>query len=83
MFAFPVNATLVLVLGTWILAGCTSPPRATFVEAGIPLEFPEDYYLSIAAQGEDVFRVDPTESLVVVEVRRTGVLARLGHDHVV
>ncbi len=30
-----------------------------------------------------MFRVDPAESLVVIEVRRAGSLARLGHDHVV
>ena len=30
-----------------------------------------------------MFRVDPRESLVVIEVRRAGSLARLGHDHVV
>ena len=30
-----------------------------------------------------MFRVDPELSLVVVEVRRGGSLARLGHDHVV
>jgi len=30
-----------------------------------------------------VFRVDSHESLVVIEVRRSGSLARLGHDHIV
>ena len=70
MFAFPNRASFVLVLGTWILAGCTPLPSEVFPEAGIPLEFPEDYYQRLAAQGEDVFRVDPVESLVVVVVRR-------------
>jgi len=83
MFAFPNRTSFVLVLGTWILAGCTPLPSEIFPEAGIPLEFPKDYYQQLAAQGEDVFRVDPVESLVVVVVRRAGVLARLGHDHVV
>jgi hypothetical protein len=30
-----------------------------------------------------VFRVDPADSLVVIEVRRGGSLAQFGHDHVV
>ena len=30
-----------------------------------------------------MFEIDPARSLVVVEVRRAGSLARLGHDHVV
>jgi hypothetical protein len=51
--------------------------------AAPPAEFPEGYYLEAAAQGRPVFRVDSSESLVVIEVRRSGSLARLGHDHVV
>lgn len=35
------------------------------------------------ARGEPVFRIDPARSLIVIEVRRAGSLARLGHDHVV
>jgi hypothetical protein len=34
-------------------------------------------------QGRPVFRVDPARTLVVIEVRRAGTLARFGHDHVV
>ena len=30
-----------------------------------------------------MFRIDPASSVVVIEVRRAGSLARLGHDHVV
>lgn len=51
--------------------------------AAPPAEFPEGYYLEAAARGRAVFRVDSPESLVVIEVRRGGSLARLGHDHVV
>jgi hypothetical protein len=35
------------------------------------------------AQGTVVYRVDPAGSLLVMDVRRGGSLARLGHDHVV
>src|SRR5262249_11246545 len=39
-------------------------------------------YQQAAKEGKPVYRVDPA-SLVVIEVRRSGSLARLGHDHVV
>jgi len=53
------------------------------VPSAPPAEFPEAYYLEALKQGKRVFRVDSRESLVVLEVRRSGSLARLGHDHVV
>ncbi len=66
------------------LAGCAPPVRErASAPAAPPAEFPEGYYLEAAARGRPVFRVDPAESLVVIEVRRAGSLARLGHDHVV
>jgi polyisoprenoid-binding protein YceI len=68
-----------------LLAGC-----ALFVREPAPMgpvvppaDFPEAYYRQAAAQGKPVFRVDPAASLVVIEVRRSGKLAHLGHDHVV
>ncbi|HKU86074.1 MAG TPA: YceI family protein [Casimicrobiaceae bacterium] len=66
------------------LAACAPQPaeRAVSREAG-PEGFPGQTYLRAAAEGRPVFRIDPTSSIVVVEVRRAGSLARLGHDHVV
>ncbi|MGC2520971.1 MAG: YceI family protein, partial [Burkholderiales bacterium] len=52
-------------------------------ERRAPAEFPAAYYEQLAAQGKPVYRVDPAQSLVAIEVRRAGSLARLGHDHVV
>lgn len=46
-------------------------------------DFPSGYYLSLVEQGRPVLRIDPDRSLVVIEVRRAGSLAQLGHDHVV
>src|SRR6266705_7198363 len=67
-----------------ILAGCAPLLREPAPAPAVPpADFPEDYYRDAAAQGKPVFRVDPRESLVVIEVRRAGSLARLGHDHVV
>jgi len=64
------------------LAGCAQLLRVEAPSAP-PAEFPEAFYLQALKQGKSVFRVDPAESLVVIEVRRSGSLARLGHDHVV
>jgi len=65
-----------------LVAGCAELLR---VEAPVapPAEFPEAYYQDAAKQGKPVYRVDPAASLLVIEVRRGGSLARLGHDHVV
>src|SRR6266516_7179927 len=67
-----------------LLAGCAPLLRERApAPAAPPADFPEGYYREAAAQGKPVFRVDSRESLVVFEVRRSGSLARLGHDHVV
>jgi hypothetical protein len=67
-----------------MLTGCVSqvvaPPEPG---KGEPGEFPGAYYRTLLAHGKPVFRVDPARSIVVIEVRRGGLLARLGHDHVV
>src|SRR5258705_452293 len=65
-----------------LIAGCAELPR---VEAPLapPPEFPEDYYQQALKAGKPVYRIDPAQSLVAIEVRRGGSLARLGHDHVV
>lgn len=57
-----------------------APPES---EKGAPVDFPEAYYRQLRAEGKPVFRVDPAHSLVVIEVRRGGTFAQLGHDHVV
>jgi hypothetical protein len=67
-----------------LLAACASPaPRPVDRAASTPADFPDVYYRQAAARGEPVFAVDPAASLVVIEVRRGGTLAHLGHDHVV
>jgi hypothetical protein len=65
-----------------LAAGCAELFR---IEAPVspPAEFPETFYQEALKAGKPVYRVDPRESLVVIEVRRGGSLARLGHDHVV
>jgi len=67
-----------------LLSAC-APQAPTLVrpEAPGPASFPEVYYRQAIERREAVFRVDPERSVVVIEVRRGGSLARLGHDHVV
>jgi YceI-like domain len=72
----------VAALAAVLAAGCA---ELFHVEAPVapPPEFPEGYYQLALKAGKPVYRVDPAGSLVVIEVRRGGSLARLGHDHVV
>jgi len=80
---FPFHRAALAAAGlAAVLAGCAQLPRVEAPSAP-PAEFPEAFYLQALKQGKPVFRVDSRESLVVIEVRRAGSLARLGHDHVV
>jgi hypothetical protein len=66
-----------------LLVGCASQVAAPGIDKREPAEFPGAYYRGLLAQGKPVFRVDTARSLVIIEVRRGGSLARFGHDHVV
>src|SRR3989442_2733621 len=79
----PRRAGLAAALFALMLGACAPPVRERGPAAGPPEDFPGAHYLEALAQGRPVFRVDPRESLVVIEVRRGGSLARLGHDDVV
>src|SRR5205809_1193181 len=79
-----LRAAMAAALLSTMLAGCVPLLREPApAPAAPPADFPELYYREALAQGKPVFRVDPAESLIVIEVRRSGSLARLGHDHVV
>ena len=83
----PFRTGLAAAMAALSLAGCApfapERPPAPPAPVAAPPDFPEAYYRQAAAEGKPVFRVDPAASLVVIEVRRTGSLARLGHDHIV
>jgi hypothetical protein len=73
-----------------LLSGCapTLPSsdgvvREERAQATRPAGFPDRGYREAAARGEPVLAIEAGRSLVVLEVRRAGRLARLGHDHVV
>ncbi len=60
-----------------------SRPTPAPVALEVSPEFPDVDYRQAALRGEAVYRIEPERSLVAIEVRRGGPLARLGHDHVV
>lgn len=68
-----------------VLAGCAPSPvrEPAKAPAEAPKAFPDSHYRELLAAGRPVYRVDPKESVVVIEVRRAGKFANLGHDHVV
>jgi polyisoprenoid-binding protein YceI len=78
-------AALAAMLLAWLFSACTPLVRepATVTTTAGPVEFPYEFYRQAAAQGQPVYRVDAAQSLIAIEVRRAGSLARLGHDHVV
>ena len=77
-------AFAVVAVAAFLLAAC-APPVSRPTESGgqRPDGFPDAYYLEAARRGQPVYEVDPASSRIVIEVRRGGTLAQLGHDHVV
>jgi hypothetical protein len=68
-----------------LLVACAPPPAQL---PGVAPEAPgfvlqARRYDEVAKAGRPVFAVEPGRSVVVIEVRRAGALAHLGHDHVV
>jgi hypothetical protein len=76
---------LPLLLASALLACAPQAPRQAqpALVTDAPAEFPDVDYRQAAARGEAVLRIDTARSLVTIEVRRGGPLARFGHDHVV
>ncbi len=73
-----------LIIVTGLTAGCAPPAlRPTESAPSGPSDFPAPHYQTALARGEPIYRIDPAHSLVVIEIRRAGSLARIGHDHVV
>ena len=70
-----------------VLCACAvQPPQPSQLPQSreeAPPGFPDDYYQRSVQRGLPVFDIDPAASLIVIEVRRGGSLARLGHDHAI
>jgi polyisoprenoid-binding protein YceI len=71
---------VLLSLSLLLLASCGQPlaPPTPGPAATDPAS-----YRAAAASGAAVYAVDPEASLIAVTVRRAGLMARLGHEHVV
>jgi polyisoprenoid-binding protein YceI len=72
-----------IVVAAALAACATRAPVPVADEKEQPAGFPEAYYLDAAKRGAAIYAIDPQSSLLVIEVRRAGTLAQLGHDHVV
>jgi hypothetical protein len=67
-----------------LLPACApQPTQAPRLAPREPPDFPHGFYRELRARGQPVYAVDATSSLILIEVRRGGSLARFGHDHVV
>jgi len=82
-----MNMTRTCLIALALLAGCAvEPPVQPAPAAPAPLRIDdagEPWYPKARQAGEQVWTIDPAQSLITVTVRRSGALARLGHDHVV
>lgn len=83
--AADIRRACLMVVLAGLVAGCAPriSPQAAVEHLQAPADFPESYYRQAEALGRKVLRVDPGRSLVAIDVHRSGLLARLGHDHVV
>jgi hypothetical protein len=78
------SRSIIAIVVAVLLAGCTvQVTRPPVGEEQRPAAFPDNFYQQLAQRGAVVLQVEPARSLIVIEVRRAGSLANLGHDHVV
>lgn len=82
----PIRPIRYALLPLLLLAACAAePPQGVPVPAPVPLAGALDaaWYQRAAQAGKKVYKIDSSQSLITVVVRRGGPLARFGHDHVV
>jgi hypothetical protein len=77
--------SFVLIITYMMVVSCSPQISPTLMaeHTQAPADFPINYYLQAKAAGSTILRIDSNRSLVVLDVRRGGAFARLGHDHVV
>ena len=75
----PVRRALRLLPLLALVSACSQPPTAP---GPLPAARPDGVQPAPVADGA-AWIVDPAASLIAVTVRRGGLLARLGHDHVI
>lgn len=84
------NSSVLLVTALLALAGCAprqlAPVPAVPAIPAAPAIADHDsaaFYDKLRAAGQTVLTVDSAHSLIAITVRKSGALARLGHDHVI
>jgi len=79
------NFTFVIFAALLSLSACSQlpPPAAAPAPAPAAAVVTPSPAATPSAAAEPLLRIDSAQSLIAVTVRRGGVLARLGHDHVV
>ena len=82
---FSPRRTSLLAAALLTLAACTPLPTTAPATAPVPMApaVPAAPPTAAVTDHATVLRLDSAQSLIAVTVRRGGVLARLGHDHVV
>jgi polyisoprenoid-binding protein YceI len=78
-----LKKALAPLLTLLVLVGCTSPGDIS-PQHKAPSDFPESIYSEYSQAGSGtVYKVDSAASEILVTVRRGGIMASLGHDHIV
>ena len=81
LFSSTCIRTCILLFGLLLLVGCVSSPDISPQQTA-PANFPETIYTE-ADKNSAVYRVDSRASTVTITVRRGGLMASLGHDHII
>lgn len=83
----PIRSMPYYLLPLLLLAACAAEPPPLPAPApattSTPVTAAASWYRQAAQAGTKVYRIDASQSLITVLVRRGGPLARFGHDHVV
>jgi hypothetical protein len=84
IYRLPVYISSILMIAG-LLSSCTPHLTSTPVvePVQVPADFPDNEYQRASANGSKILRIDKKNSIVTIIVHRGGILARLGHDHVV
>jgi hypothetical protein len=80
-----LRRTCLLLSLASLLASCVPHvvPPVTTLQQQIPAAFPLAYYRQAQDSVGNILKIEGNLSLLTITVRRGGVLAKLGHDHVV
>ncbi|MYN26693.1 YceI family protein [Duganella levis] len=75
--------TYIVLAALCALSACTQLPPPATAPAGAPAAVETPPTIPALPDAGPLLHIDTAQSLIAVTVRRGGILARLGHDHVV